>query len=163
MCHPVHCCRNNLNMLHSCFREKMPAPMTTTPPPPHVSRVCKDCTAASGGGLNYRTYYMRSFSAIWREWRAIYTMFAADTAAVTLAKVGTGAEFGDSSRRWRWDCRRKADSPRSALSQVMTQVRFYLDFMTHLQPADIGWPTGNGKKVSNSQACCLAQLCLAAA
>ena len=26
-----------------------------------------------------------------------------------------------------------------------------------------GWPTGNGKKVSNSQACCLAQLCLAAA
>ena len=28
--------------------------------------------------------------------------------------------------------------------------------------ADIGWPTGNEKKVSNSQACCLAQLCLAA-
>ena len=26
-----------------------------------------------------------------------------------------------------------------------------------------GWPTGNGKKVSNSQVCCLAQLCLAAA
>ena len=26
-----------------------------------------------------------------------------------------------------------------------------------------GWPTGNGKKLSNSQACCLAQLCLAAA
>ena len=26
-----------------------------------------------------------------------------------------------------------------------------------------GWPTGNGKKVSNSQACCLAQLCLAPA
>ena len=26
-----------------------------------------------------------------------------------------------------------------------------------------GWPTGNGKKVSNSQARCLAQLCLAAA
>ena len=26
-----------------------------------------------------------------------------------------------------------------------------------------GWPTGNGKKPSNSQACCLAQLCLAAA
>ena len=26
-----------------------------------------------------------------------------------------------------------------------------------------GWPTGNGNKLSNSQACCLAQLCLAAA
>ena len=26
-----------------------------------------------------------------------------------------------------------------------------------------GWPTGNGKKLSNSQACCLAQLCLVAA
>ena len=26
-----------------------------------------------------------------------------------------------------------------------------------------GWPTGNGKKLSYSQACCLAQLCLAAA
>ena len=25
-----------------------------------------------------------------------------------------------------------------------------------------GWPTGNGNKLSNSQACCLAQLCLAA-
>ena len=32
-----------------------------------------------------------------------------------------------------------------------------------VQTADIGWPTGNGKKVSNSQACCLAQLCQAAA
>ena len=32
-----------------------------------------------------------------------------------------------------------------------------------VQPADIGWPTGNGKKQSNSQPCCLAQLCLAAA
>ena len=32
-----------------------------------------------------------------------------------------------------------------------------------LQPADIGWPTRNAKKLSNSQACCLAQLCLAAA
>ena len=32
-----------------------------------------------------------------------------------------------------------------------------------VQPADIGWPTGNGKKLSNSQACCLAQLCLGAA
>ena len=32
-----------------------------------------------------------------------------------------------------------------------------------VQPADIGWPTGNGKELNNSQACCLAQLCLAAA
>ena len=31
-----------------------------------------------------------------------------------------------------------------------------------VQPADIGWPTGNGKKLSNCQACCLAQLCLGA-
>ena len=31
-----------------------------------------------------------------------------------------------------------------------------------LQPADIGWPTGNGKKLSCTQACCLAQLCLGA-
>ena len=29
-----------------------------------------------------------------------------------------------------------------------------------LQPADIGWPTGNGEKLSNSQAYSLAQLCL---
>ena len=28
---------------------------------------------------------------------------------------------------------------------------------------DIGWPTGNGKKLSNTQACCLAQQCLAPA
>ena len=33
----------------------------------------------------------------------------------------------------------------------------------NVQPEDIGWTTGNGKKISNSQACCLAQLCLAAA
>ena len=32
-----------------------------------------------------------------------------------------------------------------------------------LQPADIGWPTGNGKKLSKSQGCCLAQLCQAVA
>ena len=28
--------------------------------------------------------------------------------------------------------------------------------VTTVQPADIGWPTGNGKKVSCIQACCLA-------
>ena len=35
--------------------------------------------------------------------------------------------------------------------------------IAHLQPADMGWPTGNRKKRSNCPACCLAQLCLAAA
>ena len=35
--------------------------------------------------------------------------------------------------------------------------------LSAVQPADIGWPTGNGKKLSKIQACCLAQLCLAAA
>ena len=35
--------------------------------------------------------------------------------------------------------------------------------LVKLQGGWSGWPTGNGKKVSNSQACCLAQLCLAAA
>ena len=41
-----------------------------------------------------------------------------------------------------------------------------LCFVRHLPIGPIlqgGWPTGNGKKLSNSQACCLAQLCLAAA
>ena len=32
-----------------------------------------------------------------------------------------------------------------------------------VQPADIGWPTENGKKLSNCQAFCLVQLCLGAA
>ena len=41
--------------------------------------------------------------------------------------------------------------------------RAKLVFFPLLQPADIGWPTGNGKKLSNCQACCLPQLCLAAA
>ena len=36
-------------------------------------------------------------------------------------------------------------------------------FFQLVQSADIGWPTGNGKKLNNSQACCLAQKCLAAA
>ena len=34
---------------------------------------------------------------------------------------------------------------------------------TRVQGGWGGWPTGNGKKLSYSQACCLAQLCLAAA
>ena len=33
----------------------------------------------------------------------------------------------------------------------------------NIQCSCSGWPTGNGKNLSNSQACCLAQLCLAAA
>ena len=36
------------------------------------------------------------------------------------------------------------------------------EIFSPLQPADIGWLTGNGKKLSFSQACCLGQLCLAA-
>ena len=39
----------------------------------------------------------------------------------------------------------------------------YSIYCQTLQPADIGWPTGNGEKLNNSQACCLAQLCLGAA
>ena len=35
--------------------------------------------------------------------------------------------------------------------------------MSKLQGGWGGWPTGNGKKLSNSQACCLSQQCLAAA
>ena len=31
-----------------------------------------------------------------------------------------------------------------------------------LQCSCSGWPTGNGNKLINSQACCLAQLCLGA-
>ena len=38
----------------------------------------------------------------------------------------------------------------------------YCEKCPEIQPADTGWPTGNGKKLSNSQACDLAQLCLAA-
>ena len=33
----------------------------------------------------------------------------------------------------------------------------------NVQCSCLGWPTGNGKKLSCSQACCLAQLCLVAA
>ena len=39
----------------------------------------------------------------------------------------------------------------------------FLRCTTLLQGGCGGWPTGKGKKVSKSQACCLAQLCLAAA
>ena len=46
--------------------------------------------------------------------------------------------------------------------QALFHVRSHL-LLAPLQHADIGWPTGNGKKLSNSQACCLNQLCLAAA
>ena len=42
-------------------------------------------------------------------------------------------------------------------------IRFRVQHYHPVQPADIGWPTGNGEKLSNSQACCQAHLCLAAA
>ena len=40
------------------------------------------------------------------------------------------------------------------------------NWVTHTLPVQCscsGWPTGNGKNLSNTQACCLAQLCLGAA
>ena len=48
---------------------------------------------------------------------------------------------------------------------LLAQETCYLKIimLDPVQPADIGCPTGNGKKLSKSQACCLAQLCLAAA
>ena len=47
---------------------------------------------------------------------------------------------------------------------ILRFSHFQMSRGTHgIQPADIGWPTGNGKQQSCSQACCLAQLCLAAA
>ena len=46
---------------------------------------------------------------------------------------------------------------------LYTDLEARLRVRKQLQPADIGWPTGNGKKLSNCQACCLSQLCLGAA
>ena len=48
-----------------------------------------------------------------------------------------------------------------------TDSHFIMFIMENLQSftiqfADIGGPTGNGKKLSCTQACCLAQLCLGA-
>ena len=42
-------------------------------------------------------------------------------------------------------------------------LSFMWNFKWLLQCSCSGWPTGNGKNLSNSQACFLAQLCLAAA
>ena len=53
------------------------------------------------------------------------------------------------------------NTSQTAYKMLQFPVKIHLDLP--VQPADIGWPTGNGKKLSNSQACCLAQLCLAAA
>ena len=57
----------------------------------------------------------------------------------------------------------RADLCSASIQRVSSVRQIYEEADAALQPADIGWPTGNGKKVSNSQACCLAQLCLAAA
>ena len=60
-----------------------------------------------------------------------------------------------------------SDSQRIVIPIPWQSSAGYLEWERELekkvQPEDIGWPTGNGKKLSNSQACCLAQLCLAAA
>ena len=61
---------------------------------------------------------------------------------------------------WSWDMR----------ASVRVGVRAWRFFeerrrnsLSQIQGGRGGWPTGNGKKLSNSQACCLAQLCLAGA
>ena len=56
---------------------------------------------------------------------------------------------------WPYFWQRAGTKNKNKLSCLLWQMQ--------LQPADIGWPTGNGKKLSKSQACCLAQLCQAAA
>ena len=46
---------------------------------------------------------------------------------------------------------------------VILPLRPLLRILLRLQSGWGGWPTGNIEKLSNSQVCCLAQLCLAAA
>ena len=43
--------------------------------------------------------------------------------------------------------------PQSATGKLRQNLE---EAQKHIQPADIGWPTGNGKKLSKGQACCLA-------
>ena len=52
-----------------------------------------------------------------------------------------------------------AGHARLVLSKQLEQIYTSL----YVQGGWGGWPTGNGNKVSNSQACCLAQMCLASA
>ena len=56
---------------------------------------------------------------------------------------------------------RKLNLPASVSS--LEQIERGTSSLLSVQCSCSGWPTGNGKKLSNSQACCLAQLCLAAA
>ena len=79
-------------------------------------------------------------------------------------------------RRWGQNGRLRAGRGRNrrwllrmvCTMQCCVEARFYgvwklLSKVISLQCSCSGWPTGNGKKVSNRQACCLAQLCQAAA
>ena len=59
--------------------------------------------------------------------------------------------------------RRSTSSSHSQVIYVCSNLVQHLSNDKTLQPANTGWLTGNGRKLSNSQACCLAQLCLAAA
>ena len=66
--------------------------------------------------------------------------------------------FGCGKKRIRIGGKKK-----SAELECWTPKNWTLGFGACMQSAHIGRPTGNGKELSNSQACCLAQLCLAAA
>ena len=47
--------------------------------------------------------------------------------------------------------------------QTVYKLRNLQVHVSHVQPADIGWPTGNGKKLSNCQAQLGQATCLAVA
>ena len=46
---------------------------------------------------------------------------------------------------------------------MLRHTSLHIDFDVELQPADIGWPTGNGKKLSSCQAQLGQATCLGAA
>ena len=61
-----------------------------------------------------------------------------------------------------------ATAAMAAEGPYLHDVRYIFGFLNPLHPCHIqcscsGWPTGNGKKLNNSQSCCLTQLFLAAA
>ena len=66
-------------------------------------------------------------------------------------------------RKWSALARPVHQSSRNLTTGLKETTLFDIFWIDNLKCSCSGWPTGNGNNLSNSQACCLAQLCLAAA
>ena len=115
--------------------------------------------------IGHYCWSTRPWFRMWAQWSRCSSSSSPQLKWSIMSDDFRGGLKGGSKSTAQWKSFSKEPfmgTPERLLTIVTVWYSLLLN-KTYVQCSCSGWPTGNGKKLSNSQACCLVQLCQAPA